>query len=215
MNFYTKNDVIYHKIKDMIIDGILKPGERIIISELAAEFDVSPMPVREAIKRLQQDKFVEVIPHIGAKVASIKLDKIKEILLVLIEMEVLASKLAGPYITDHYIQQLDALIMEMEQAVEKKDNTRYAKLNKELHALVYGASPYKYIYELIKDLWDQSELYRGLFTKSIERPQRSLQEHKEWINAIKRNDWKEAQKILREHKESAYEIFIKTLEKML
>ncbi|MFZ5966141.1 MAG: GntR family transcriptional regulator [Bacillota bacterium] len=212
MDFYTKNDIIYQKLKDMIIDGILKPGERIIISELAAEFNVSPMPVREAIKRLQQDKYVEVIPHIGAKVASFELDKLKEILLIVIEMEILASRLAAPYISDQQIKQLEEIIREMELAINNRNSLKYARLDKELHGLVYDASSYKYLYELIRDLWNKSEMYRAVFTKSIDRPQASLQEHKAWIEALKEKDVEKAQAILRKHKESAFQIFVEIYE---
>lgn len=213
MEFHTKNDIVYQMLKDKIIDGALKPGERIIISELAAEFDVSPMPVREAIKRLQQDEFVEVIPHIGAKVASMEWNKLREILLILTELEVLAAKLATPYIGEVEVKKLDTLIREMETAVAEQDSKKYAELNKKFHGVIYGSSPYKYLNELIMNLWNKSEFYRTLFTKSESRSQTSLEEHKEWLNALKEKNVEAVQQILRQHKESACEIFFQAHEK--
>ncbi|SHK01232.1 DNA-binding transcriptional regulator, GntR family [Geosporobacter subterraneus DSM 17957] len=213
MDFHTKNDIIYQILKDKIIDGVLKPGERIIITDLAAEFNVSPMPVREAIKRLQQDEYVEVIPHIGAKVASMEWDKLREILLILTELEVLAAKLAAPFIGEKEVNALNDLIQEMEKAVEEKDNRRYAELNKKFHSIIYGSSPYKYLNELIMNLWNKSEFYRTLFTKSESRSATSLREHKEWLKAIIDKDAEKVQQILRQHKESAYDIFFQSHEK--
>ena len=213
MDFYTKNDIVYQMLKDKIIDGELKPGERIIISELAAAFNVSPMPVREAIKRLQQDEFVEVIPHIGAKVASMEWSKLREILLILTELEVLAAKLATPYIGENETKKLDDLIQEMEAVVADNDSKRYAELNKQFHGVIYGSSPYKYLNELIMSLWNKSEFYRTLFTKSESRTQISLVEHKEWLKALREKDVESVQQILRQHKESACEIFFQAHEK--
>jgi DNA-binding GntR family transcriptional regulator len=210
MDFLTKNDIIYQKLKDKIIDGMLKPGERIIISDLAAEFNVSPMPVREAIKRLQQDEFVEVIPHIGARVASFEVDKLKEILLILTELEVLAAKLATPYIHDNQIKELEELIQEMETALEDRDYRIYAELNKEFHGCIYKASPYHYLHEMIMGLWEKSAFYRTLFTKSDTRPKESLEEHKEWLDAIKEKNVERSQEILRKHKEKAFEVFFQS-----
>jgi DNA-binding GntR family transcriptional regulator len=213
MDFLTKNDIIYQKLKDKIIDGMLKPGERIIISDLAAEFNVSPMPVREAIKRLQQDEYVEVIPHIGARVATFELDKLKEILLILTELEVLAAKLATPYINEGEVKELEGLIREMEAAIVDQDYRVYAELNKEFHGYIYSAGPYHYLRELIMGLWEKSAFYRTLFTKSTERPKRSLEEHKEWLDALKQKDVEKSQEILRKHKESAFESFFQSYEK--
>ncbi|MBB6214411.1 DNA-binding GntR family transcriptional regulator [Anaerosolibacter carboniphilus] len=212
MDFLTKNDIIYQKLKDKIIDGMLKPGERIIISDLAAEFNVSPMPVREAIKRLQQDEFVEVIPHIGARVATFEVDKMKEILLILTELEVLAAKLAIPYINEGEVKELEALIGEMETAIEDQDYRVYAELNKEFHGYIYSVSPYHYLRELIMGLWEKSSFYRTLFTKSSTRPKESLKEHKEWLDALRQKDIEKSQEILRSHKEKALEVFFQSYE---
>ncbi len=212
MDFLTKNDIVYQKLKDKIIDGMLKPGERIVISDLATEFNVSPMPVREAIKRLQQDEFVEVIPHIGARVASFEIGKMKEILLILMELEVLASKLAVPYINEAEVKELEGLIQEMETAIGDEDYRVYAELNKEFHGYIYSVGPYHYLRELIMGLWEKSAFYRTLFTKSAERPKQSLEEHKEWLNALKQKDVEKSQEILRKHKEIAFEIFFQSYE---
>ncbi len=210
MDFYTKNDIIYRRIKDKIIDGIIKPGERLVISELAAEFNVSSMPVREAIKRLQQDDFVEVIPHIGAKVISFELDRFKENVLILIELEGLAAKLATSYIDEHIIKKLDQMIEEMETAIKEKNGSRYGQLNKEFHMLIYSTGPYKHLYELIMNYWEKTEFLRDIFTKFIDRPQKSYEEHIVWLNAIKEGDPEKSKEILKMHRESAFEIFIES-----
>lgn len=213
MDFYTKNDIIYRRLKDKIIDGIVKPGERLIISELAAEFDVSPMPVREAIKRLQQENFVEVIPHIGARVISFELEKFKEIARILIELEGLATELTTPYIQGDIVVELNQLMKEMERAVKEKDHSLYGQLNKEFHMKIYGAGPYPYLYELISNLWEKTEFLRAIFTKFIGRPQKSYEEHILWLDALVKGDAAKAKEILKEHRISAFRIFIQVHQK--
>ena len=80
MDYMTKNEYIYEKLKDEIVDGKLASGERIIIREVSKKFGVSGVPIREALNRLQQDGLVEIIPHVGAKVVEFDLKKFKEIM---------------------------------------------------------------------------------------------------------------------------------------
>ncbi|AOT69534.1 GntR family transcriptional regulator [Geosporobacter ferrireducens] len=210
MDFYTKNDIIYQKIKDKIIYGIVKPGERLVISELADEFNVSSMPVREAIKRLQQDHFVEVIPHIGARVISFELERFRETVLIMIELEGLAAKLVIPYIDESRIIKLDQMLEAMEVTIKEKDNSMYGQLNKEFHMLIYSAGPYSQLYELIMNYWEKTEFLKAIFTKFIDRPQKSYEEHILWLNAIKEGDTEKSKEILKMHRESAFEIFIES-----
>lgn len=213
MNYYTKNDIIYEKLKDRIIDGKLAPGQRLVIFELANEFNVSPMPVREAIKRLQQDGFLEVIPHVGARVASFDLNKFKEIVLIRMELEPLAARLATPYINADKIKELEQIILDMERAIKDKNYTQYAQLNKKFHIAIYSASPYQYLYELIMSLWTKSEFSRTIFSKFNDRMEVSIAEHKMWLQAIKDGDSQKSGNILRAHKENAFKKLIDSYEK--
>lgn len=211
MEFNTKNNYIYENLKEEIIMGHLRPGERIVISDVAKRYNVSPMPIREAINRLQQDGFVEVVPHVGARVTSIDLEKHKELMLIRTELEALAVKLSTPFIDEKALARLDEILQEMEEHVKDNDHKKYGKLNVEFHLLIYGASPYKILYEMITTLWGRSEYSRSIFEKIPARNAASLAEHKDMVEAIKKGDGDKAAEILREQKKVSTAMHIEYL----
>lgn len=212
MEFNTKNNYLYVSLKDDIIEGKLRPGERIVISDVAKRYNVSPMPIREAINRLQQDGFIEVIPHVGARVCAIDLDRHKDLMQIRFELEPLAVRLSTEFIDDERISQLEDIIRQMEESVKNKENKRYGKLNKEFHLLVYGAGPNEILYNLIVSLWLRTEFSRGIFELLPERNEKSLAEHKAMLEAIKARNGELAAQILRQQKTESTAMHLKLLE---
>ena len=94
--FKTKNMAVYEALRQDIIDGRLKPSQKLIMSDLAKRFELSEIPVREAIRRLESDGIVEFTPHMGAVVSKIDESEFVEIYLIRIELEALANRLAVP-----------------------------------------------------------------------------------------------------------------------
>ena len=213
MNYHTKNDVVYQQLKEKIVNRVLRPGERIVISDIANELEVSPMPVREALNRLQQDGFVEINPHVGARVVMFGATGFKEIALIRIELEVLATRLATPYLDDDKIKELDSVLKQMEMAVADRDGNLYSKLNKDFHCIVYSAGPYKYLYELILNLWAKSNFSKSIFLKVPEQVSVSLDDHRKLLDALKAKDADKAAEILRSHKTIAFQELFKEYEK--
>lgn len=213
MTFVTKNDYIYEKLKDEIIDRRLRPGERIVIPDVTKRYGVSAMPIREALSRLQQDGLIEIIPHVGARVMSFNLDIFKEIMMIRTELESLATKMATPYIDEVTMDKLQVLYEEMAECSKTKDYIKYGKVNKEFHMTIYTAGPYHILSDLIASLWARSEFSRTVFTKASERLQDSQAEHLGLLEAIKAGDSDKAGRILHHQKESANAKLISLLEK--
>lgn len=213
MDFITKNDYIYEKLKDEIVEGKRRPGERIVIPDVAKQYDVSAMPIREAFNRLQQDGLIEMTPHVGARVASFDLQKFKEIMLIRIELEALAAKLSTPYIDSKKMAELEVMYQEMEKCAVENNLAQYSKLNKIFHMTIYTASPYTILAELIASLWTKSEFSRTVFTRVSSRTKESLAEHYNWLQAIKAGDAEKASQILRQQKERAVPLLIEDIEK--
>jgi DNA-binding GntR family transcriptional regulator len=205
MIYLTKSEYIYQALKDEILEGSLPEGSRIIIADVTKKYGVSPMPIREAISKLQKYGYVEVEPHQGARVASMDLSKLKEITILRNELEPLVAKLATPYIDEPLIQELDELIVLMEEAMVNEDRTQYEKLNKEFHHKIYDRNPYSYIKELNDELWNKSEISKVVLTKAPNRLQESLKEHKMWLQAIKDNDPDEVARVVKLHKTNAFQ----------
>jgi DNA-binding GntR family transcriptional regulator len=108
------------------------------------------MPVREALIRLAQEEFVEIIPHVGAKVTSYNEDKLAEIHLIRIELESMATRLAAPVITGDQMKLLEDLMDEGKLIVNSGDITSYFKWNRLFHFSVAEMNPNKTLVEYIK-----------------------------------------------------------------
>lgn len=212
MVYLTKSEYIYQILKDDIIDGNLKAGERIVIADVTAKYKVSPMPVREAITKLEKYGYVEMEPHIGARVAAMDFNKIKEIILLRMEIEPLVAKLAVPYIDEALIMTLENILNDMKKVMVEGDRSAYEKLNKEFHNLIYAKNPYPYINELATELWNRSEISKMIFIKVSDRMQNSFKEHQLWLQAIKDRDEEEVQRIVKNHKVNAFQELIELID---
>ena len=87
--FKTKTEVVYDFLKKNILNGRYRPGEKIVISVIARRLDVSDIPIREAIKRLQTEGLLDITPHVGAKVVEIDQNEFEQITMIRAQLEVL------------------------------------------------------------------------------------------------------------------------------
>ena len=202
-NYVTKNDYVYKQLKSDILEGRLRPGERIVVADLASRFELSPMPVREALVRLQQEDLIEIIPHTGARVAFTNMKKFMEIVAIRIELETFAAKLATIHITQEQIEKLTKLVEQMEQ-VDDRDPVAYENLNRTFHELVYSSCQNQQLYELIMSLWEKSQVSRTIFLRLSDRVATSIEEHKMWLMAIMERNEEKVAAIVRQHKEKAF-----------
>ncbi len=200
----AKNISIYNTLRSDIVDGRFRPGERLVIADIAKRYDTSPMPVREALTKLQQDGFVEVKPYVGAHVADFDAAKFDEILLIRTELESLACRLAVPHVDGALLEKLEGFVAEMAVALEDGDGKKFSKLNKKLHMAIYRASPNPILHDLIFTLWERTEYMKNLYSISLRRIHESHREHIEWLRAFRRHDADKAVAILRRQKEKQF-----------
>ncbi len=209
MEYRTKSDYIYEKIKDDIIEGKLALGERLLISTLAQQYNVSAMPIREVINRLLQDGLVETIANVGARIVTFDKHKYKEIFFVEIELEALALKMAAESANDDLIKKLENIIAEMEDSLAKSDMFLYAKLNKKFHLAICEANPNTFLYETLVSLWNRVDLIRRTLALSFTRATESLAEHKLILQAVTDRDGERAVQAFRQHKANASKFYQK------
>lgn len=197
----TKNVIIYEKLRQMIIQGKLKPGQRLIMSNLAKTFDSSETPVREAIRRLESEGYVTFTPHAGAMVTLIDDRELSEIYMIRISLEALATRLAGPYITSDDFDWLKKKNNEMEIAIQKNRYESLAGINREFHFRIYKAAPFPRLYKMIADLWDAFERWPCVFSYVPSRARASIQEHKQILTALETGDIEKADNLMKIQKE--------------
>jgi DNA-binding GntR family transcriptional regulator len=201
----TKNVAVYRKLRQAILKGKLKPGQKIVMADLAKTFGLSETPVREAIRRLESDGYVQFTPHTGAIVTKIDEDQLAEIYLIRIALEALATRLASPHITDKDIDFLIKKNQEIEVAIQQKKYENIGHINKDFHLRIYKAAPFPRLYKMICDLWDTFERWPSVFAYVPARAVASVREHKKIIQALKNGDTDQADRLMKEQKEHAME----------
>jgi DNA-binding GntR family transcriptional regulator len=201
----TKNVAVYDKLRQSIIKGKLKPGQKVVMAELAKAFGLSETPVREAIRRLESEGYIDFTPHMGAIVTKIDEGELVEIYLIRIALEALATRLAIPHITDKDIAFLNKKNHEMEIAIQQNKYEILAGINKLFHLRIYKAAPFPRLYKMICDLWDTFERWPSVFSYVPERAIAAVEEHKKIMQALWVRDMDQADRLIKEQKERTLE----------
>jgi len=197
----TKNVAVYNKLRQGIIKGKLKPGQKVVMADLAKAFGLSETPVREAIRRLESEGYIDFTPHTGAIVTKIDEGELVEIYLIRIALEELATRLAGPHVGGKDIDFLNRKNGEMEAAIRQGQYENLAAMNKAFHLRIYKAAPFPRLYKMICDLWDTFERWPSVFSYVPERAAASVEEHKKIIQALQAKDTDLADQLIKEQKE--------------
>lgn len=174
---------IYEELRERIIEGALKAGERIRERELAAEFNVSRIPIREAMPRLEAEGFIKTLPRRGAVVTEMTLNDVEELFVVRSSLEVLAAKLAAQACaTGASSDELFARLARAEAALDAGDDRDIAGANSALHEEILALSGNTLLIGLMGPI---NGRVRRLFRLEAERDQRVLcAEHREMCHAI-------------------------------
>lgn len=201
----TKNLLVYEKIRQGIIKGTLKPGQKLVMAALAKKFKTSETPIREAIRRLESDGYVTFTPHAGAVVTEINRQELSEIYLIRISLEALATRLAVPFISQDDLIWLKKKNEEMKAVIEKDRYDQLARLNKAFHLRIYKAAPFPRLYKMISNLWDAFERWPSVFTYIPERAASAIREHEQIIEALESADVDRADDLMKEQKKKSLE----------
>jgi DNA-binding GntR family transcriptional regulator len=200
--YKAKAELVYEEIRRAIQEGALKPGDRLIAEELAAQLHVSRMPVREAIQRLQLEGLVDMIPYKGATVAMVTPEQVKQLFSVRAVLEGLASREAAGMATAEDVARLEAMYREMERAVQEGDTAGQLARNREIHVILWQITRNSLLQSMAANLFDSIERYRFHLMKQPSIPEGSLAEHRAIIDAIAARDPELAEKLTRRHIES-------------
>ncbi|MBM4332031.1 MAG: GntR family transcriptional regulator [Deltaproteobacteria bacterium] len=203
VNFKTKNEAVYELLRRDILQGKIKPREKIVISDLSRKFGFSEIPIREAVRKLESEGFLVITPHVGIAVSKIDPDEIIEFYLIRTELESLAAKLATPLINQEDLEYLVQKNREMELALEQNDCEALNSLNKEFHLKIYRAASRLHLYKFIVELWEKINWIRSVFFLTPQIAQDSLKEHNEIIEGLKKGDADLVAKLIRQQKQNS------------
>jgi DNA-binding GntR family transcriptional regulator len=181
----SKADHAYTMIREQIVDGRSAPGDRLVIEHLAREINVSVVPVREAIRRLEAEGYVTFTRNVGATVKSIDLDRYPETVEALAVLEGVAIGLAAPHITAGDIKKARALNEELRRSIARLDPVRFTRTNQEFHRTLYERCPNRHIVGMVMREWALIDTTRrSAFSFIPERAIGSVEEHEELLQMI-------------------------------
>lgn len=185
-------DVVFTTLRQAILRGELKPGERLMEIQLANKLGVSRTPIREAIRKLELEGLVLMIPRKGAEVAEITEKNLRDVLEVRESLEVLAVQLACERMTPEDIENLQVAAKAFEDIMETNDITKIAEADVHFHDIVYMATDNQRLIQLLNNLREQMYRYRVEYLKKNEARPIILSEHKALIEHIKNHDKEKA-----------------------
>lgn len=184
-------DVVFHTLRDAILHGVLQPGERLMEIKLANRMGVSRTPIREAIRMLELEGLVIMVPRKGAQVAQITEKDLKDVLEVRMGLEELAVKFACQRITPKQLKELKRAAEEFEEqvnTVEEDDITALAKADVKFHDLIYKATDNQRLVQLLNNLREQMYRYRIEYLKDVEIRKSLIEEHNGIRKALEMHD---------------------------
>jgi DNA-binding GntR family transcriptional regulator len=198
----TKQERVYQAIRERILRGTYGPGYRVVIDALAEEFDVSALPVREAIRRLEAEGLVIYRPNAGAQVAPADPAQFEEEMTVLAILEGYATALAAPMLGPEQIAELTDINDQMVEAMDRLDALGFGRLNQEFHALIYAHCPNTSLVAMLRDVARRLEaIRRTVFVQIPYRGSASVTEHRALIELIVQGaSPKKIEMAAREHK---------------
>ena len=190
-------DQILTRMRQEIIEGVLKPKEKIFEEDLAKRFSTSRSPIREAFRILESEGLITIVPRRGAYVADIDEKDIERINDIRIVLEGLAVRLACRNMTDEGVEELSRVAARMKAAGEKNDHQEYFKLNKKFHAIIYEFTRNNYLIKILSTLSELSHRYRFYVSYfSLSNQIRQLDKwHNELVEMFRKKDENQAGKI--------------------
>lgn len=194
----TITDALVDQLREQIRTGHLSPGSRLRQADVAAEFNVSTTPVREAFAALEREGLLVSSPHRGVVVFQPTVADLQETYEIRIPLEALATELGVKNMTDADIAELEAILAEMDA---EADDHRYGELNLKFHSVIYRASQRPKLAKLIADLRESSAAYLRLNAAVSPTAQETRADHTRIVDACRARAPKRAAKAMVTHLE--------------
>ena len=198
-DFLPLRDVVFNTLRQSILIGELKPGERLMEIHLANRLGVSRTPIREAIHKLEREGLVTITPRRGAEVAQITEKSMNDVLEVRQALDALCVELACDRITEEGTEALRKACDNFEQCVNTGDSKRIAQADVALHDIIVQATGNQRLIQLVNNLSEQMYRYRFEYIKDSSQHQTLVNEHRIIYQSIVCKDKETAAAAARTH----------------
>ncbi len=202
-NYKPLRDIVFEALREAVIAGQLRPGERLMEVQLAEELGVSRTPVREAIRKLELEGFVIMVPRKGAYVSDMSIKDVTDVFEIRRALEGLAAELAAERMTDEELEELERILVCTAETTARLDVLSTVDMDTGFHQVIYEASRNEKLSSMLYHLREQIQRFR---TQSLSRPgrlKRALVDHRGIVDALRQRDTELARKLAEQHIEDA------------
>ncbi|MFI6073891.1 GntR family transcriptional regulator [Actinoplanes sp. NPDC051343] len=181
----TRTDICYDLLKGRILDGTYGSGHRLVIDQLGRETNISTIPWRESMRRLEAEGWIEIIPNVGARVATFDKGEWTRTMRLLARLEGLATALAAEELTPADLAGARQVNREMSEALADFDPMRFSNLNRQFHTMIFRKAPDKHLIALLDTEWSRLDfIRRSAFTHAPGRAVQSVAEHEGLLDLL-------------------------------
>ena len=192
-------DVVFHTLREAILKGEIKPGERLMELQLASKLGVSRTPIREAIRMLELEGLAVTTPRKGAEVAKMTEKDMEDVLQIRKALDELAVGLACDNIVESQLEKLFVALKNFEESTRSGDVKQIAQADVEFHDVIYQAADNPKLMNMLNNLREQMYRYRVEYLKNPENHQQLLDEHEAIYRGILAKDKDAVIDMIRRH----------------
>jgi DNA-binding GntR family transcriptional regulator len=195
----SRSEQAYRHLTDELLRGRWQPGDTISAYALAQELHVSRSPIIEALKRLESEGLVEIMPQVGCRVVRPSPDAVRELYALRGAVEGLAAEQAAERVDDRELRQLRQLLTRLETATDQDDEPGFEQLNHEFHTQITQAGRMPRVTQVTRAIWPQLRFQLALLPSSAEQMSASLTEHRAILDALEQRDGRQARAAAEHH----------------
>lgn len=190
---------VFEDLKRAIIQGEIRPGNRLVESRIAESLNISRTPVREAIHKLEREGLIDRLPRGGFSVPGLTREDIEETFGIRSVLESYAARLAAEKHQAEDLVPLEMKIAEFQQCLDSRQMDKLPEINTAFHHLLYGLSRSPKLIRMINDLRDQIARFRKIILRVDNMAQASNMDHMKMLKAIKARDTDKVERLVKEH----------------
>ena len=199
MDKYSLRGQVFQEIREDILKGKFKENEELREATLGKDLGVSRTPVREALRQLELEGLVHIIPNIGAYVTGITEKDVHDIYMTRSMLEGLCARWAAEHISEEQIQEMEEVLLLTEYHLNRGNAEQLAELDGKFHEVLYDASQSRILRHILSDFHKYVQVARKRSVKKEDRAKKSLEEHREILNALRTGDADRAEELAHIH----------------
>ena len=202
---------VFQTLRKEILEGSLKPGMRLMELHLADRLGVSRTPIREAIRMLEKEGLVTMVPRRGAFVAEINENQLIDVLEVRRAMEELAAELAAKRIKEEQLLELEEASRRFAEQTKSGSSNDMARADEDFHYMILEATDNQKLIQLLTGFREQIYRYRAAYLQQVSVYDELLEEHSRILECLREKDADKAVQAMREHIDRQQEFMLETV----